>query len=87
VAQEALANVARHSQAAAAAVHLFYENDSVVLTISDEGRGFHPASADGKGVGLVSMRERMESVGGSLQVISRPGEGARIIAQYTARQN
>ncbi len=87
VAQEALANVARHSQAAAAAVHLFYENDSVVLTISDEGRGFDPASADGRGVGLVSMRERMEAVGGSLQVISRPGEGARIIAQYTARQN
>jgi NarL family two-component system sensor histidine kinase LiaS len=87
VAQEALANVARHSQAAAANVYLFYENDSVMLTISDNGRGFHPASAYGKGVGLISMRERTEAVGGSLQITSQPGEGARIIARYAARQN
>jgi signal transduction histidine kinase len=80
VAQEALANVARHSRATKAAVQLIYENDSAMLTVADNGQGFEAEALNRRGVGLSSMRERMESLGGKLQVTSQPDGGTRIIA-------
>jgi signal transduction histidine kinase len=57
IAQEALANVSRHSQARHAEVSLDYREDKVILTVKDDGRGFDPAQLHA-GVGTQSMRER-----------------------------
>jgi signal transduction histidine kinase len=72
--QEALANVARHSQATAAAVGLSHDAAALTLTITDNGTGFDPG-APHPGIGLHSMRERAESIGGRLAIESQPGLG------------
>jgi NarL family two-component system sensor histidine kinase LiaS len=79
VAQEALANVARHSQAQHVHITLACADDEVTLRVADDGRGFTPQEADA-GVGLHSMQERMHALGGTLTVQSAPGQGTRIIA-------
>jgi two-component system, NarL family, sensor histidine kinase LiaS len=81
VTQEALANVARHSQAQHVQVILVNTDDQVTLTLVDDGRGFTPGATDVTGVGLSSMRERMQALGGSLTIESAPGQGTRIVAQ------
>jgi len=77
ITQEALANVSRHSQANSVEILLASDMNSVALAVIDDGQGF---DVDGQrsGVGLHSMRERAESLGGSLSVDSLPGEGTRI---------
>ena len=80
VAQETLSNVARHSKASKVSVNLAVENDEVVLTIEDNGMGFDLNNAR-KGVGLDSMRERLESVGGQLDVSSQRKKGTCIVAR------
>jgi signal transduction histidine kinase len=74
IAQEALSNVARHSQAQSAELSLVYEADAVTLTISDDGRGFDTGSPRG-GLGLRSMRERAEALGGTLIIESALEQG------------
>jgi signal transduction histidine kinase len=79
--QEALTNVARHSGADEAEVRLVGSADWIRLQISDSGVGFDPASADGqRGLGLISMRERLRLVGGSMTLDSGPSRGTRIEA-------
>jgi len=81
VAQEALANVARHSQATEARLALIYTADSVQLSLSDNGVGFDPQAAAEDGItpgpwggfGLIGMRERVAALGGSLAVTSHDG--------------
>jgi signal transduction histidine kinase len=73
VLQEALANVARHSGSATAQIRLAWQENQICLSVWDEGRGFDPLSGVGKGLGLVSMRERVEALGGSMSVSSSPG--------------
>jgi NarL family two-component system sensor histidine kinase LiaS len=79
IVQEALANVTRHSQACSAEVLLVYGADSIVLTITDDGQGFGLGSRRG-GLGLHSMRERAESLKGTLGIESAPGRGTRVSA-------
>jgi signal transduction histidine kinase len=81
VTQEALANVARHSHASAVTVDLVLATDAAMLTIADNGCGFD-VSAASHGVGLDSMRERLEALGGWLSVTSEPGAGTTIKACY-----
>lgn len=80
VAQEALANVSRHSGAERAALCLRFDPGRVVLQVSDEGVGFDPDASltPPRGWGLAGMRERAASVGGYLQVLSSPGAGTRV---------
>ena len=54
--------------------------DLLVGSVTDDGDGFEPESAidDGRGIGLRSMRERAEMVGGNLELISHPGDGTTI---------
>ncbi len=85
VAQEALANVARHSGASQVTVELIYTNDSVALSIGDNGKGFALEAAQHRGIGLESMRERMEAIGGYLQVVSQAGAGAHLVASVRRR--
>jgi NarL family two-component system sensor histidine kinase LiaS len=78
VAQEALANVARHSGAEHAEVDLIYTASTVTLRVADDGRGFDPAQSPGGGFGLQSMRERLVRLGGHINVESAPGKGTRV---------
>lgn len=81
VAEEALVNAVRHAEARS--IHLQFRTDggTITLVISDDGRGFEPGieSRHGSGgLGLLGMRERARSVGGSLVIASAPGAGARV---------
>ena len=71
VVSEALTNVARHSGARRAGVHAWLRDDTVVLTIEDDGVG--GATADSAGTGLAGLAVRLEALGGTLQVTSPPG--------------
>jgi NarL family two-component system response regulator LiaR len=79
VAQEALANVAQHSQARQVEIDLTWSRDQMQLTIRDNGKGFDLAQAAGKSVGLASMRERVEALHGTL-LISSSAAGTTIEA-------
>jgi signal transduction histidine kinase len=76
VLQEALNNVARHSQSTSARVCLNYLPGTVVLEVQDCGIGF--GKREGKGMGLISMRERAELVNGRVEFLEVEGGGALI---------
>ncbi|NRQ31362.1 GAF domain-containing sensor histidine kinase [Nonomuraea sp. NN258] len=76
VAQEALHNALRHSGAANVSVRLAYAGGKLVLTVHDDGGGFE--QTESRGLGLVSMSDRAESVGGVMTVASAPGEGTTV---------
>ena len=80
VAQESLANVARHSGAGHAEVALTYTDTDLTLRVADDGRGFDPSRGSGGGFGLQSMRERLVKLGGRITVDSAPGRGTRVTA-------
>jgi signal transduction histidine kinase len=84
IAQEALSNVFRHAHASAVSVYLGKENGAVQLMIADNGQGvdvgaLSAVSQDNRGVGLWSMRERAEEVGGTFSFRSVPGAGTTIV--------
>jgi signal transduction histidine kinase len=76
IAQEAIGNALRHS-GGAVSVCLSRRQRSIVLEVSDAGRGFD-VSAPQQGLGLASMRERAGSVGGTLKITSAPGTGTKV---------
>jgi two-component system sensor histidine kinase UhpB len=78
VAQEALGNAVKHSAAGHISVDLTGGPSSVVLTITDDGKGFDVTGPPNAGLGLISMRERVESVGGVLEIHSTPASGTRL---------
>jgi signal transduction histidine kinase len=80
VAQEALANVARHSNATLVQMTLTTEDDTVTLAVADNGQGFDSTRQGGLGIGLLSMQERMKALGGDMQLASTPGKGACVVA-------
>lgn len=80
ITQEALNNALKHANATAVTVSLHTTNDQVMLTISDNGKGFAQANGAG-GLGLITMRERAAQLGGTLTLDSTPGQGATIRAQ------
>lgn len=80
VIQESLNNIVKHAKTNHAEITLHQSEGSVNLTIEDHGAGFDPGSThDLSGhVGLQSMRERIESLGGTIRIESRPGKGTLI---------
>ncbi|MEU1879796.1 sensor histidine kinase [Streptosporangium sp. NPDC020072] len=84
VAQEALANVAKHAGATRAGLTLSYAGAVVLLDIRDDGTGIRDSG--GRGFGLSSMRQRLRGVGGSLEIESTPGEGTAVSATVPALQ-
>jgi PAS domain S-box-containing protein len=82
IAQEALTNCAKHAQASAVSIELSFGKPHTELTISDNGPGFDPKalgqSGHRPGLGLLTMRERVEFAGGKFTLESAPGKGTRI---------
>jgi signal transduction histidine kinase len=78
IAQEALANAARHSGADHVEVRLRAADGTVELLIHDNGRGFEPASTR-TGLGLELVRERVQEIGGVLRLDSRPERGTSLL--------
>ena len=85
VAQEALANVARHAKASRVDVSILKLSRAICLTIKDDGKSFQVErilhAKKNKRLGLIGMRERVEMVGGSFAVESAPGKGTTIHAR------
>ena len=84
MAQEALSNVARHAQASQVSLSITFKPDAVIMTISDNGRGFQvPASpaelAPSGHFGLLGLHERAELIGARLAIQSTPGRGTQVI--------
>ncbi|HEX6211428.1 MAG TPA: ATP-binding protein, partial [Methylomirabilota bacterium] len=77
IVQEALTNVSRHAGAAEATVHLAQADGLLELTIEDRGRGLPGGSAESvaRGIGLVSMRERAQLMGGTFAIAAGPAGG------------
>jgi signal transduction histidine kinase len=82
--QEALNNVVKHAGAAHASVGVRTATATVAIEIRDDGAGFDP-TAPGSGRGLVGMRERVEMLGGTIEVDSRPGAGTTITSTLPLR--
>ena len=83
VCQEALANVFRHAQACSATIALWEAGEKVHLSIEDDGQGFRVEEAlsarkERRGLGLIGMQERVRLAGGTLTILSFPGQGTRI---------
>jgi signal transduction histidine kinase len=82
IVQEALNNAWRHAEGAVPTVTVTGSEDRLVIEVADPGPGFDPAITQGSEshLGLVSMRERAESLGGQFHIDSAPGRGTRAIA-------
>ena len=82
VLQEALQNAIKHSGVTVFHVNLRGTSDGLELTVSDAGRGFdnHKAFSE-QGLGLISMRERIQMVHGALEIQAQPGAGTTISAR------
>ena len=77
IVQEALTNAVKHSHASRVVVSLRQTGGEVIVSIRDDGTGFHPASIR-RGLGLRSMTERASLVRGTLEVVSRTGGGTTV---------
>ena len=80
IVQEALTNVARHSASDKATVAIRLTDDRLCLRIEDQGVGL-PSHIE-TGAGILGMRERAASLGGSLKVTSEPNAGTRVVAEF-----
>jgi signal transduction histidine kinase len=85
VVRESLTNIRKHADARHARVTLAASDARVLLTISDDGSGFHPESAGADRFGLITMREGIEAVGGTWKLETSPGTGTRIEASLPLR--
>ena len=83
--QEALTNIGKHAGATRVCVALEWEAERITLSVEDDGHGFDFPLAvaytdERQGIGLVGLQERIKSIGGTLEIHSRPGQGTRLVA-------
>ena len=76
---EAMQNIAKYANASDATIRLGRSNGDLTFEVVDDGRGFDPASAGGSG--LTNMRDRVEAVGGTLEIQSEPGNGTTVLGR------
>jgi signal transduction histidine kinase len=81
IVQEALTNVAKHSEAQNVSVLLTRKDGGVVAVVEDDGRGLAPGAESGEGLGLVGMRERVSLLGGRLVLESAGAVGTTVVAE------
>ncbi|MGI8608020.1 MAG: histidine kinase [Candidatus Dormibacteria bacterium] len=74
---EALQNVTKYAAATSATLNLSTAGDDLVFAVADDGAGFDPATTP-RGAGLANMVDRIDALGGTVEVFSRPGEGCRV---------
>jgi signal transduction histidine kinase len=74
---EALNNVAKYAEARSVTVSILQSNGTLSFTVTDDGRGFDPNAIRG-GTGLQGMADRLDAIGGELDLTSAPGQGTRI---------
>ena len=91
VAQEAITNIAKHSQAENVIINLELEDSLITLEIEDDGNGFDLESisstkAGSRGLGLLGMKERVLLLDGKLEVQSQPGSGTRVVVTVPLRE-
>jgi two-component system NarL family sensor kinase len=88
VARELLENAARHARASAVEVAVRNEQGWIVIEVADDGCGIEPGGAEraqaGGAIGLASCRERVEALGGSLEIAPAEGGGTRVTARAPA---
>ncbi len=89
--QEALNNVKKHAQATQVSIGLEKHDQALRISIEDDGKGFDleeikARQLKDKGFGLIGMKERVESLGGDLKIVTHPGGGTKIIATVPLRQ-
>ncbi len=77
--REAISNSLRHGHARTISVRAGRGEGSVVLAVQDDGGGFDPAARRGEGHGLANMQARARALGGSVDVVSAPGKGTRVL--------
>lgn len=77
IAQELIQNAVKHAAASHIQIQLIGHDDSVVLMVEDNGKGFHPGAVS-EGIGFSNIRERLQPFGGHLEIDSRPGKGTVI---------
>ena len=82
VASECLANAAKHSESTRVDVALTVKKDRLLLSMRDDGVG---GTDPGRGSGLVGLRDRVEALGGSLELTSKPGDGTSLVAALPIR--
>jgi signal transduction histidine kinase len=90
IVQEALANVRKHAGARQVEVRIGAIPEGIEVVVADDGRGFDPGRDRASGdrmphFGLATMRERAESVGGTLEVVSAHEEGTRVTVRLPTR--
>ena len=79
-------NIAKHARAARVSINLQMNGGRLTIVIKDDGRGFDPLvkARANSGIGLMTMRERTELLGGTFQVTSSPGRGCTIKLEVPA---
>ena len=83
VAVEAIVNAYKHASANRITVTLERQQKNLMLAVADDGRGM-ASTGEPHGLGLVSLRDRVAALGGSLEVVSRSGQGTRVVARVPA---
>ncbi len=87
--QEALNNAFKHAKGAGQSVSATWNKDTIAVEVSDTGPGFEPGKSKVQGkrqaLGLVGLRNRIESLGGSLKVESKLGEGTKLTASLPVK--
>jgi signal transduction histidine kinase len=81
---EALNNVAKYAEASRATVRLEHGDDGLTFVVTDDGRGFDP-TATSYGTGLQGIADRLDAIGGRLEVRSQPGEGTTVVGTIQLR--
>lgn len=90
IVQEALSNVRKHANASKVILSLTNEDAAIVISVSDNGTGFDPEAIGRSGFprfGMATMRERAESIGGQVNVASRPSEGTVVTARIPVQSS
>ncbi len=79
IAQEALNNTLKHAEATSVTVHIYLEADQAIMEITDNGRGFDLELAGSQGgMGLLNMQKRADKLGGTLTILTAPGQGTTV---------
>lgn len=87
ITREAVSNSLRHSRAATVSVSLQENRTGLRLAIEDDGVGFDPENRHSRGHGLRNMAARTQEIGGTLQVISQPGQGTHIFVHVSGEKS